>query len=161
MHTLVKRLAILIGLSACAFARADGQVYLCIDANGHKELTDIGRKGNCKLLDLPPPNQTAAPPKILAPAARPNTMPAMPTPSKFPKVNNAEQKARDADRRQILQDELNSEQHKLAELKKELNDGTLERNSAKSLERGAQMKDNVSRAEKNVEALKREIGNIR
>ena len=87
-------------------------------------------------------------------------------PADFPKVDSSAQKARDNDRRQILVDELKAEEQKLAALKLEYNGGEPERqgnerNYAKYLERVAHMKDNIGRAEKNVEALKREIANIR
>ena len=164
-----------LGLGAGAPARADGQIYLCIDADGRKELTDVNRKGGCKLLDLP--GAITAPPKRVAPAApaaaragggsgNSAAAPAMSTPSDFPKVDSAAQKARDSDRRQILQEELRSEEQKLAALKLDFNGGEPERqgnerNYAKYQERVAQMKDNIGRAEKIVEALKREIANIR
>ncbi|HWW70345.1 MAG TPA: DUF4124 domain-containing protein, partial [Duganella sp.] len=76
------------------------------------------------------------------------------------------QRARDADRRAILEDELKNETQKLAELRKEFNGGEPERrgderNYAKYQERVAAMRDSISRSEKNVDALKREIANIR
>lgn len=150
----------LLALVLHAPARADGQIYLCDDGNGHKELTDTKKGGNCRSLDLP--GAITSPPKRPAAAAKPAT----PAPADFPKVDNAAQKARDADRRQILQDELASEEKKLAELRQAYNNGEPERqgnerNYAKYQERVAQMKDDLSRAEKNVEALKREIANIK
>ncbi|MFZ3288512.1 MAG: DUF4124 domain-containing protein, partial [Telluria sp.] len=98
--------------------------------------------------------------------ARARSGPPAATPSDFPKVDNAQQKARDNDRREILTDELRSEERKLAELKRDFNNGEPERqgnerNYAKYLERVEQMRDNIGRAEKNIEALKREIANIR
>ncbi|MDC8757244.1 DUF4124 domain-containing protein [Janthinobacterium fluminis] len=167
MHKIAA-LAAALALGAGAHARADGQIFLCVDANGHKELTDQNRKGNCKLLDLP--GAIAAPPKRAAPApaaAAPRAAaPAPVTPADFPKVESGEQRARDNDRRQILLDELKAEEHKLAALRLEYKGGEPERNGnernyAKYQERVAQMKDNIGRAEKNVEALKREIANIR
>ncbi|HAT31979.1 MAG TPA: DUF4124 domain-containing protein [Janthinobacterium sp.] len=166
MQNRIRVALVLLGLAACASARADGQIYLCVDADGHKELTDVSKKGGCKLLDLP--GAITAPPRR-APASSPRggaAAPAMATPAEFPKIDSAAQKARDGDRRQILQDELKNEEQKLAELKKEFNGGEPERNGnernyAKYQERVAQMKDGVSRAERNVEALKREIANIR
>ncbi|CDG84939.1 putative uncharacterized protein [Janthinobacterium agaricidamnosum NBRC 102515 = DSM 9628] len=161
-------LAALAGLVAPAVAHAEGEIYLCVDANGQKELTDTNRKGKCKALDLPA--AIPAPPKRSGPAASSARGPAAAgpaaSPGDFPKVDSAEQKARDNDRRQILLDELRSEEAKLAALKKDYNNGEPERNGnernyAKYQERVALMKDNVSRAEKNVEALKREIANIR
>ncbi len=169
----VLALAAALALGACASARADGQIFLCVDADGRKELTDVNRRGACKLLDLPgaitPAPRRAAPPQA---PARPNgggggaPAPAMSTPADFPKVDSGAQKARDNDRRQILQDELRAEEQKLAALKLEYNGGEPERqgnerNYAKYLERVAHMKDNIGRAEKNVEALKREIATIR
>jgi chromosome segregation ATPase len=81
-------------------------------------------------------------------------------------VSNAEQKARDSDRRRILEDELRAAETKLAELKKEYNNGEPERrgderNAVKYQERIAQLKADVTRAEADVNAIKREIGNLK
>lgn len=169
MREIVVGMALLAGLAAGVPARAEGPIYLCVDAAGRKELTDVGGKGNCKMLDLPglissPARKAPAPARSNAGNAGQTAPPA--TPATFPKVDNAEQKARDADRRRILLEELESEQQKLAELKKEYNGGQPERqgnerNYAKYQERVAQMKDNINRAEQNVEALKREMATIR
>ncbi len=155
-------LALVAALGACAAPLAHGQIYLCIDANGLKELTDIGRPG-CRALDVPG--------SIAAPARRgdgaPRSAPApMASPANFPKVDTTQQKARDNERRDILSDELRSEEKKLAELKREFNGGEPERhgdekNYAKYQERTAQLRDNVARSEKNVEALRRELSNIK
>ncbi|UUZ50329.1 hypothetical protein LP420_10685 [Massilia sp. B-10] len=61
---------------------------------------------------------------------------------------------------------MRTEKKKLAEMKKEFNNGEPERqgnerNYAKYQERVEQMKDSISRAEKNIEALEREIANIK
>lgn len=158
---MTTRLLLLLALlGASAAARADGPIYLCVDAAGHKELTDANKPG-CKVLDVPG-STIAAPPRRQAPApAR-----AAPAPADFPRVDSAEQRARDANRLGILNEELRSEQQKLAELRKEFNNGEPERhgderNYAKYQERVAQMRDSISRSEKNIEALKREIANIR
>ena len=153
--------------AAVAPARAEGQIYLCVDAGGHRELTDSNKNASCKMLDLPgaitsPPKRTAVPNPNGAPA--PAAAPA--APADFPKIDNAQQKARDADRRQILQDELKGEEQKMAVLKKDFNGGEPERNGnernyAKYQERVAQMKDDIARVEKNIDALKREIAGIR
>jgi SMC interacting uncharacterized protein involved in chromosome segregation len=87
-------------------------------------------------------------------------------PANFPRVDSAQQRARDDDRREILNDELRNEEKKLADLKRDFNNGEPERvggerNYAKYQERVAQMRDNISRSERNIEALKREIGNLR
>jgi len=146
-----------------------GQIYRCVDAAGHKEYTDRKKGSHCVALDLPDP-VIAAPARREAPAARPRQPSAAPTPAvaagAFPRVDSAEQKARDADRRQILTDELNAEMQKLGELRREFNNGEPERrgderNYAKYQERVANLKTAIARSEQNVEALKREIANIR
>ncbi len=162
------RLALVAGLAAHAGARADSVVYKCLDKNGRVEFTDINKPG-CKVLDLPgyiaapAPAPRAAPPVTMRQGTgRPPTA----SPVNFPRVDTATQRARDDDRRAILEDELRSEEKKLADLKRDFNNGEPERqgnekNYAKYQERVAQMRDDIGRSEKNVEALKREISNIR
>ncbi len=156
-------LALALLAAPCAPVLADGgnAIYMCVDANGRKELTDNARKG-CKQLDLPG--------LIAAPAARKGEpgKPRAPvsTPTDFPKVDSAQQKARDDDRRAILAEELAGEEKKIADLRKEYKDGQPDRlgdekNYAKYQERVASMRDNIGRSEKNIEALKRELANIK
>lgn len=147
-----------------AATTAQAQIYRCTDATGHKEYTDRKKGGNCVALDLPPA-AIAAPPRESMPRARAPAAAAT-APAAFPRVNSAEQRARDADRRQILTDELNAEMQKLGELRREFNNGEPERrgderNYAKYQERVANLRDGIARSEQNVEALKREIANIR
>ena len=155
-----------------ATAQAHGQLYVCSDAQGHKTYTDRRENATCKLLDLPgamtePPRRTAP---LAAPGARPAAQaggtPAAVPAGGFPRVDLSEQRARDLDRRQILQDELRSEEQKLAAQRQEFNEGQPERqgnerNYATYQARVAQLKDNIGRTQQNVEALKREIANIR
>lgn len=152
-------------------AGAHGQVmYKCVDDSGHVLYTDTLRP-NCKALDLPSSGATgpiAAPARRAAGPARTTAAPAAApnTPADFPRVNVSQQRARDDDRREILNDELRSEEKKLVEQRREFNNGEPERqgnekNYVKYQERVAQMRDNIGRAEKNVDALKREIANIR
>jgi hypothetical protein len=138
-----------------AYAQAD--VFLCVDENGKKEYKNTGATKGCKKVELPGINIIPAPPV---------TKKAATSPSGFPKVDDYTQKARDADRKQILLDELKSEEQKLANLKKEYNNGEPERqggekNFAKYQERTTLMKEDISRTEKNIEALNREIGNLK
>jgi len=165
------RLALLAALAAHGGARADSVVYKCVDKNGRVEFTDINKTG-CKVLDLPGYISAPAPAPRAAPAVtmrqgtgRPAAG-AAPNPAGFPRVDTATQRARDDDRRAILEDELQSEEHKLADLKRDFNNGEPERqgnekNYAKYQERVAQMRDDIGRSEKNIEALRREIANIR
>lgn len=159
-RTLVLQGLALLAVSGAAQAQ---QIFLCVDAEGRKELTDTRKGKNCKPLDLP----GAAIPAPASAARRSGAAPAPAVaPANFPRVESAEQKARDADRRAILTDELNTENRKLADLRKEFNNGEPERraderNAAKYQERVAGLKDSIARAEQNVEALKRELANIK
>ena len=164
------RLLLLAGLAAHE-ARADSVIYKCVDQNGRVEFTDINKTG-CKVLDLPGYISAPAPAPRAAPAVtmrqgtgRPAAG-AVPNPAGFPRVDTATQRARDDDRRAILEDELQSEEHNLADLKRDFNTGEPERqgnekNYANYQERVAQMRDDIGRSEKNIEALRREISNIR
>jgi hypothetical protein len=157
-------LALLSALALCNVARAQSVMYKCVDGNGAVLYTDTLQR-NCKALDLPSSGTTNA---IAAPARRATAAraPAATAPADFPKVGGAQQRARDDDRREILNDELRSEEKKLADLRRDFNGGEPERqgnerNYAKYQERVVQMKDSIGRAEKNIDALKREIGNIK
>jgi len=157
-RTLVLQGLALLALSGAAQAQ---QIFLCVDADGRKELTDTRKGKNCKQLDLPGAS-------IPAPGGHRGGAPAAPAvaPANFPRVESSEQKARDADRRAILTDELNAESRKLADLRKEFNNGEPERraderNAARYQERVAGLKDSIARTESNVEALKRELANIK
>lgn len=160
MNRLLIGLFFLLGVHHAVHAESD--VYLCIDANGNKEYKNNGVVKGCKKVDLP--GITVVPAPVLPPSAKKGKSAS--SPSDFPKIDEGAQKARDADRKQILQDELKSEQQKLADLKKEYNNGEPERlgsekNYAKYQERTTMMKDNISRTEKNIEALQREINNLK
>lgn len=152
-----------IGLSCVHVVHAQSDVYLCVDEHGKKEYKNTGATKGCKKVELEGINVVAAP--VLPSTAKKTTSSAS-SPANFPKVDDSTQKARDSDRKQILLDELKTEEQKLGNLKKDFNNGEPERrgdekNFAKYQERTTMMKDDISRTEKNIEALKREINNLR
>ena len=116
---------------------------------------------NCKRLSFDPiPAASPASPAAARPAAR------TPTPASFPKVEENAQKARDNDRRRILESELEAEQKNLAQAKKELADQEAvrsgdERNYQKVLDRLQPFKDKVALHERNIEAVQKEISRLR
>ncbi|WP_334186993.1 DUF4124 domain-containing protein [Noviherbaspirillum sp.] len=154
--------------AAMGSAHAQTDVFLCVDGTGKKEYKNTGETKGCKRIDLPSLTMVPAPPpskKAVVQTAAVKTTSAS-TPSDFPKVDSDTQKARDSDRKQILMDEVRTEEQKLANLKKEFNNGEPERrgderNYAKYQERVGMMKDDIGRTEKNIEALKRELANIK
>jgi hypothetical protein len=156
----VRYLALLPLCFAVLPVHAQGEVYMCVDNAGNREYKNTGSVTHCKKVDLP------------GVTTIPNTMPRRPSvtaaksPSDFPRVDDATQKARDNDRKHILTDEMKSEQQKLAGLRAEYNNGQPERrgderNYAKYQERTASLKDSISRSEKNLEALNRELSNLK
>jgi hypothetical protein len=165
---------ILLALALAAPASAQSVVYRCVDKEGRVLYTDTNA-GNCKVVDSIISGAISAPPASSRPPAAANpavTMrqgaarPAPASPVNFPRVDSAAQRARDDDRRAILDEELRVEEKKLADLRRDFNNGEPERqgnekNYAKYQERVAQMREDIGRAEKNVEAIKREIANIR
>lgn len=153
-------LALFVGGQASAWAEP---IYLCTDKTGRKELTDKDRPG-CRPLDLP--GLIPAPSRDSAAAPRPRQRTPVATPASFPRVDSSVQRARDNERRNILEEELRAEEQELAGLRAEFKNGEPdrlgnERNYAKYQERVANLRDAIARSEKNIEALRREISNIR
>ena len=157
-------LVLLCGVGAPMLAQAQS-VFLCVDANGRRELTDSYKKG-CKALDVPGSIAAPAPRKASSGNSTGVRAPATPAPADFPSVNSAQQKARDNDRREILNDELRAEQQRLAELRAEYKNGEPdrlgnERNYAKYQARVAQLGEAIARSQANIEALNRELASIK
>jgi hypothetical protein len=163
-----RTLAVACTVLLCGGVHAQSAIYKCVDPQGRVEFTDTVKPG-CKSLDLPssyaaPARRAGAAPRqgsASVPVASPATSPA-----NFPRVDTSVQKARDDDRRGILNEELRAEEKKLADLKTTFNGGEPERqgnekNYAKYQERVASMKEDIARAERNIVALRREISNIR
>jgi hypothetical protein len=159
-----QQLTVLLLVIAAGSVQAQSEVFLCVDEHGKREYKNTGLTKGCKKVDLPGITMIPAPqrkPVAQTAAAKPAN-----SPSDFPKVDGDTQKTRDNDRKQILLDEMKSEEQKLANLKKEYNNGEPERrgderNAVKYQERVALMKDDIGRTEKNIEALKRELGNLK
>ena len=161
-------LIILCGLLAFgATAQAQGahtpaqasQVYRCpgppvlyTDALSPKEAQEKG----CRTIEGSPIT-VVSPPKPRPPVAGPSN-----AEGSTVKVDPALQKARDSDRRGVLERELREAEAKLAELQKEYANGTPERrgderNYQKYLDRVAELKASISRQEADIAAIKREI----
>lgn len=81
------------------------------------------------------------------------------------RVDPADQRARDSDKRRILETELRREEERLAALRLEYNNGQPERrgdekNYQKYLDRTAGLKAGIERSESDVAALRRELGKL-
>ena len=141
---------------------AHADIWECIDASGNKRFTNIKAEAKgCKQLAVAAPN-TVPPPR---PEAGKSAPPAA-SPKDFPKVDADTQKARDNDRRRILDQELASEQKLLDDARKELAEQESqrlgsERNYQRVLERLEPYKKKVKLHEDNVANLKRELAGTR
>lgn len=137
-------------------------VYVCVGANGVPEYRNGNGGKGCRRLDLPevvtvPGSRVSKNAGGAAPAASPGS---------FPRVDSATQKSRDGERRAVLEQELASEEQKLAGLRAEYNNGEPERqgnerNYQRYLDRTAALKDGITRSEANAAALRRELANLK
>jgi hypothetical protein len=85
------------------------------------------------------------------------------SPASFPRIDGATQRARDSDRRRILEDELRLEEERLARLQSDFNGGQPAtagdetRGSPRYLERVQRLQQTIERTQNNVAALRREL----
>jgi hypothetical protein len=132
-------------------------IYKCIDANGSTTYASSRLDKNCKAIVSAP--ETTLPAPKHKPAA--SGAPANPSPSGFPKVQEDTQKARDGDRRHILEQELAAEQRNLDQAKKDLATQEAAPAAGDNRERLAPYKDRVGQHERNIQAIQKEISNLR
>lgn len=149
---------LLLILASCASALAHAQVYKCVDADGKTTYTnDRSLARGCQPMSS---DQSVS----SVPAPRPST--AQPTPSTFPRVTPDLQRARDDSRREVLEQELASEEAALESARKALTEQEAirlgdERNYQKVLDRLQPFKDKVELHQRNLEALRRELSGLR
>jgi len=154
---------LILSLAAVGVAHAEGEIYKCTAPNGGVEYKNNGATKDCKKLELQGISIIPAPVSAKKQGSvQTASLKSSSSPADFPRIDSGTQKARDNDRRQILLDELKNEQNKLAGLKKDYNNGEPERqadekNFTKYEERVTAMKGDISRTERNIEALQREL----
>lgn len=124
--------ALVLTAAALVSGPACGEIYKKVDANGRVTYSNVPMKGAAKL-NLEPLTTVPG----FHPRAR------TPSPASFPKVDGETQNKRDEKRRQILEEELSAEEKLLTEAKK------------------GSAKEEIELHEKNVEALKKEIANLK
>jgi len=128
---------------------AQAEIYKHIDADGHVTYSSTPMKGS-KKLDLEPLHTSSPPVRVRNSDA---------SPSDFPRVDSNTQKSRDGTRRKILEDELATEEKLLAEAHQSLKDDKgISETSPKKIKA---LQEQVSLHEKNVDALKSELANLK
>ena len=159
----------------CAIAQVAGAVTLAekaresgcvnkpsvVEGNPYRCVTESGAFSYFNVPGSAPP-----PPAPVGSSTRSGRV-VTPAPAGFPKVDNATQKGRDDIRRKVLGDELASEEKLLVEARAAYADGAPaplpeERADAEKYRtRIARLRQAISVHERNIEALRKEIGNTR
>ena len=147
--------------AAAAPAWAQGRIYRC----GNEYTNQIKGRSDCKPVEGG--NVTVVRGTSPAPAAASGgsgaAKPVVTAPASAPRVDPAEQRARDADAKAILEQELRRAQARQAELAKEYNNGEPDkiggeaRNYQKYLDRVAELKASIARNQADIEGIQREL----
>jgi hypothetical protein len=160
MHA--RRLAVFLALSFLQSV-AWGETCKYLDSEGrviYSNTPSNPPKGPTKVKCFEDPSPKPAPARNSDTKANPDAK------AQLPKVSESTQKTRDDDRRRILEQELADETAQLAHAKEELaaqesvRNGN-ERNYQRFLERVQPFRDAVASHERNIEAIKREIANLK
>jgi hypothetical protein len=156
---------LLAGLLPTTLVQAD--IYKCVGEGGHVTLSNVQARKCSRLVPSPAASADAAAAGSATPGAAPASPPAgrQPTTSGakaastpgFPRVDASTQRVRDDERRRILDGELASERRSLEEARQALAQGE----SSRPANEVQGLKDKVALHERNLEALRKEIGNLR
>ena len=149
---------VLLALILSTSATLADTLYKCTDVSGVVLYTN--QKTNAKKCTVVSSDQ----PISTFNAPKPSTR--SPTPGDFPRVDGNTQRNRDGDRRRILEQELATEQQNLDQARKALAEVEAtrmgdEKNYQKYLDRAPSLKDGVTMHERNVEALRHELANLK
>lgn len=157
------RLLLLLAALSCApAARAD--IFKCVDEAGHVTYTNSRASGKgCTTLSRDQPvSSVPGGSGLPRPAATPVPQNGASTGSAgFPRVDSGTQRARDTDRRRILEQELSAEQQGLDAARRELDEQVARNGGDRNSLRAQPLRDKVQLHERNIEALRREISNLR
>lgn len=146
-------------------------LYKCPGADGRITYTNQKTHNRCEVISQDKPVSTFTPPPAAA-RNRDNRPAAQPSPADFPRVNGDQQRARDNDRRAILEQELANEQKNLETAKRELAEQETqilpeERIVGGGIQGGKKdarlqtYRDKVQLHERNLDSIRKEIANIR
>ena len=160
-------LAVLAGAVVVpAPAGAQSRIYRC----GNEYTNQIKGRSDCKLVEggnVTVVRGTSPTPAPASGAGAGTAKPVVTAPASAPRVDPAEQRARDADAKAILEQELRRAQARQADLAKEYNNGEPDkiggeaRNYQKYLDRVAEMKASIARNQSDIDGLKRELSRLR
>lgn len=149
-------LVVIVGVALTAPARAQSEIWKCVDERGRPLYTSDKRETAGKKCELVSKEVNVVPAQKAA---------ARPSPAGFPKESAADRAAAKSKQRETLENELSQEQAMLADAKRKLAEQEAirtgdEKNYARVLDRLRPYQDAVEVHTKNVDALKRELGNL-
>lgn len=162
-ESLMKQLWMLMALVAGAAAlpsQGQAEIYRC--GNEYTNTKPDARTKGCKLVEGGNVTVVQGSSASKASAAKPSATAG----NTAPRVDSAQQKARDSDSRLILQGELKKALARQEELQKEYNNGEPEkrggeaRNYQKYLDRVAELKASLARNESDIAGLRRELDRL-
>jgi hypothetical protein len=144
-----------------AAAQQSDAIWVCVDDKGHKTFQNLGTGHGCRRIDglvasIP---GTSASPATASPAPDARAV----SPANFPRVDRDTQRQRDSDRRRILEEELRSEQDRLARLQGDFNNGSPRPLGEEAVgsptykQRIQHLLDDIQRSEGYIASLKREL----
>lgn len=157
MSRIGASLAIAAGLVAGMPLSAQADIYKCMDGHGRPLYTSEKRDTVGKKCETVTREVSVAPAQAAKPSAK--------SPVGFPKESASDRQTSKAKQRDTIEKELTQEQSMLADARRKLSEQEAtrsgnEKNYARVLERLKPYQDTVEVHEKNVEALKRELGNL-
>jgi len=159
---------LMIGMAQSAVGQSSTIVYKCPGNvyTSERELTakQADEKG-CKVIEGTPITVIQGRPPTPRPVSGTTAPAGNAARPPEARVDPGAQRARDSDSRRILESELRREEERLAELKREYNNGEPERlgnerNYQKYLDRTADLKSSIARKESDIAAIKRELAKL-
>ena len=169
LRGLVAVLLVCVSVPATAEGGGLGDIWICVDPDTSAKTFTSNPRGLRQCRRVEPAASTSKAKPVSASSASPDT-PA--TPATKPaarmaptQVASAQQRQRESDRKQILQDELASENKKYAELQREFNLGAPirlpgETDDTKYRDRKQRIGQDIERSRVNISSLERELGRL-
>lgn len=159
-------LILLIASLAGLHAHAQERVWRC--GNEYTNNATVAQQRGCKIMEGGNVTvvQGSRPASSSAASSAGSSGSAVRAPAGSPRVEGADQRARDGEARSVLQAELKKAESRQAELQKDYNNGEPEkqgsegRNYQKYLDRVAEMKAELARNESDIAGIRREIGRL-
>ncbi|HEX2651145.1 MAG TPA: DUF4124 domain-containing protein [Burkholderiales bacterium] len=148
---------IVLALALSGAARAQSEIWKCVDERGRPLYTSDKRETAGKKCELVSREVNVVPAQKAASK--------QPSPANFPKESAADRAAAKSKQRETLERELSQEESMLADARRKLAEQEAvrsgdEKNYARVLDRLRPYQDAVEVHTKNVDALKRELGNL-